>query len=83
MASATTPEDRLRFYASQFPIVEIDSPYYGIALLRHSSNRERTTVGGAHATGLRLQHQDLSALHAAPNAHPQHGQRVARSAWEL
>jgi uncharacterized protein YecE (DUF72 family) len=29
-SSATTPEDRLRFYASQFPIVEIDSSYYGI-----------------------------------------------------
>src|SRR5689334_20527811 len=28
--TATTPEDRLRFYASQFPIVEIDSSYYGI-----------------------------------------------------
>ena len=28
--SATTPEDRLRFYASRFPIVEIDSSYYGI-----------------------------------------------------
>src|SRR5215210_936171 len=28
--SATTPEDRLRYYASQFPIVEIDSSYYGI-----------------------------------------------------
>ena len=28
--SATTAEDRLRFYASQFPIVEIDSSYYGI-----------------------------------------------------
>src|SRR4051794_9344672 len=28
--SATTPEDRLRFYASQFPLVEIDSSYYGI-----------------------------------------------------
>jgi uncharacterized protein YecE (DUF72 family) len=27
---ARTPEDRLRFYASQFPIVEIDSSYYGI-----------------------------------------------------
>ena len=25
-----TPEDRLRYYASQFPIVEIDSSYYGI-----------------------------------------------------
>jgi uncharacterized protein YecE (DUF72 family) len=29
-ADATTPEERLRFYASQFPIVEIDSSYYGI-----------------------------------------------------
>ena len=29
-ASATNAEDRLRFYASQFPIVEIDSSYYGI-----------------------------------------------------
>jgi len=28
--SATTPEERLRYYASQFPIVEIDSSYYGI-----------------------------------------------------
>src|SRR5216110_91405 len=28
--SATTPEDRLRYYAAQFPIVEIDSSYYGI-----------------------------------------------------
>jgi uncharacterized protein YecE (DUF72 family) len=29
-STATTPEDRLRFYASRFPIVEIDSSYYGI-----------------------------------------------------
>jgi uncharacterized protein YecE (DUF72 family) len=29
-AAATTPEARLRYYASQFPIVEIDSSYYGI-----------------------------------------------------
>ena len=28
--SAKTPEDRLRYYASQFPIVEIDSSYYGL-----------------------------------------------------
>ena len=31
--SVTTPEERLRFYASQFPIVEIDSSYYGIPTL--------------------------------------------------
>ena len=29
-ATAKTPEDRLRYYASQFPIVEIDSSYYGL-----------------------------------------------------
>ena len=29
-AGVTTPEARLRHYASQFPIVEIDSSYYGI-----------------------------------------------------
>jgi uncharacterized protein YecE (DUF72 family) len=28
--SAKTPEDRLRYYATQFPIVEIDSSYYGL-----------------------------------------------------
>jgi uncharacterized protein YecE (DUF72 family) len=28
--SAKTPQDRLRYYASQFPIVEIDSSYYGL-----------------------------------------------------
>jgi uncharacterized protein YecE (DUF72 family) len=31
-ASARTAEDRLRYYASQFPIVEIDSSYYGIPI---------------------------------------------------
>jgi uncharacterized protein YecE (DUF72 family) len=29
-SSAKTPEDRLCYYASQFPIVEIDSSYYGL-----------------------------------------------------
>lgn len=35
-ASATTPEDRLRFYASRFPIVEIDSSYYGIPTVENA-----------------------------------------------
>lgn len=34
--SATTPEERLRFYASQFPIVEIDSSYYGIPTVENA-----------------------------------------------
>lgn len=29
-AAAKSPEDRLRYYATQFPIVEVDSTYYGI-----------------------------------------------------
>jgi uncharacterized protein YecE (DUF72 family) len=28
--TARTPEDRLKYYASRFPIVEIDSSYYGL-----------------------------------------------------
>lgn len=32
----TTPEERLRFYASRFPIVEVDSSYYGIPAQRNS-----------------------------------------------
>jgi len=27
-SQAKTPEERLRFYATQFPIVEVDSTYY-------------------------------------------------------
>ena len=32
----TTPEARLRYYASQFPLVEVDSSYYGIPAERNS-----------------------------------------------
>src|SRR5690349_8801530 len=34
--AAKTPEDRLRYYASQFPIVEIDSSYYGIPTVENA-----------------------------------------------
>ena len=45
-ATATTPEDRLRFYASQFPIVEIDSSYYGIPTVENAHRWvERTPAG--------------------------------------
>ncbi|HEX6509250.1 MAG TPA: DUF72 domain-containing protein [Chloroflexota bacterium] len=40
---ATTPEDRLRYYASQFPLVEVDSTYY-------SMPSERTAVLWADRT---------------------------------
>jgi uncharacterized protein YecE (DUF72 family) len=31
-----TPEDRLRYYASRFPLVEIDSSYYGLPVRRNA-----------------------------------------------
>ncbi len=34
---AKTPEDRLRFYAQQFPIVEVDSTYYGFPAERNAT----------------------------------------------
>ena len=34
---ATTPEDRLRFYASQFPITEIDSTFYALPSERNAA----------------------------------------------
>jgi uncharacterized protein YecE (DUF72 family) len=45
-ATAATPEDRLRFYASRFPIVEIDSSYYGIPTVENAQRWvERTPAG--------------------------------------
>src|SRR5947209_3188789 len=34
---ATSAEDRLRFYASQFPMVEVDSSYYAIPTAQTAS----------------------------------------------
>lgn len=43
---AKKPEDRLRFYASQFPLVEVDSPYYGLPTLETVQRwAERTPPG--------------------------------------
>jgi len=45
-STATTHEERLRFYASQFPIVEIDSSYYGIPSIDNAQRWvERTPPG--------------------------------------
>jgi uncharacterized protein YecE (DUF72 family) len=35
-ADVDTPEDRLRYYASRFPLVEIDSSYYGLPVRRNA-----------------------------------------------
>jgi uncharacterized protein YecE (DUF72 family) len=36
-ADAKTPEERLRYYAEQFPIVEVDSTYYGLPSERNAA----------------------------------------------
>ena len=35
-ADVKSPEDRLRFYASQFPVVEVDSSFYGMPSFNNS-----------------------------------------------
>lgn len=45
--SATSAEDRLRFYGTQFPLVEVDSSYY--ALPSHS-NAERSSPTCSRST---------------------------------
>jgi uncharacterized protein YecE (DUF72 family) len=43
---ATTPEARLRFYASRFPVTEVDSTYYGLLRERNAALWvERTPEG--------------------------------------
>jgi uncharacterized protein YecE (DUF72 family) len=44
--TVTTPEERLRFYASQFPIVEIDSSYYGIPSIENAQRWVDRTLPG-------------------------------------
>lgn len=45
-AGVTKPESRLRFYASRFPLVEVDSTYYAIPARRMADLwRERTPEG--------------------------------------
>jgi len=43
---AKTPEARLRYYASQFPLVEVDSTYYGLPTVENSERWiDRTPPG--------------------------------------
>jgi uncharacterized protein YecE (DUF72 family) len=56
-----TPEDRLRFYAGQFPVVEVDSSYYALPSARNAVLwAERTPAGfvfDVKAFRLLTQHQ--------------------------
>ncbi|HVE49467.1 MAG TPA: DUF72 domain-containing protein [Casimicrobiaceae bacterium] len=38
-----TPEERLRYYASHFPIVEIDSSYQGLPSEENAARRVKRT----------------------------------------
>jgi uncharacterized protein YecE (DUF72 family) len=61
--SATKPAERLRFYASQFPLVEVDSSYYALPSERNSELwAERTPPGfifNVKAFGLLTAHGTL------------------------
>lgn len=58
---AKTPEDRLRFYAGRFPLVEVDSSYYALPSEKNAARwAERTPPGFVfNVKGFRLftQHQ--------------------------
>ena len=72
---AGTPEARLRFYATRFPLVEVDTSYYAIPLAQTSQAwAERTPAHFAfnmkafrlftgHATSARVLPPDLRAEH--------------------
>src|SRR3981081_4366731 len=53
-AKDNTPEGRLRYYASQFPLVEVDSSYYAIPDARGAA------MGGTHAPIVPVQRQGVS-----------------------
>ena len=72
-ASAANAEDRLQYYASTFPLVEVDATYY--ALPSPSTAR---AVGRADAARLHLRHQGARADdrpghrdEAPPEGHPE------------
>jgi uncharacterized protein YecE (DUF72 family) len=68
---AKTPEARLRYYASLFPLVEVDSSYYGIPTPTNANNwAERTPEGfvfnvkafrlfTGHQTDPKVLHKDI------------------------
>ena len=60
---ANTPEKRLRYYARQFPLVEVDATYYALP-----AERTAAGLGRAHASRIHLQHQGVQPAHPAPDA---------------
>ena len=58
-----TAADRLRYYATQFDTVEVDS-----TVLRSADLRHRPTLGRADAARVRVSHQGVRHAHAARGA---------------
>ena len=58
-----TAEERLRYYAAQFPLTEIDSTYYA-----PPAEQQARAVGGADARRLSLRRQGLLAADRPPDA---------------
>ena len=63
-----TPEGRLRLYATQFPLVEVDTSYYAIPLRADRAGLGRPDTGALHP-----QREGVPALHRARD----HGQGAA------
>ena len=58
----SSPEDRLRYYAGVFPMVEVDSSYYALPSIANSEKWAERTPGNVP-----LQHQGVSPIHRASN----------------
>ena len=69
-AAAKTPEARLRFYASQFPIVEVDTSYYAIPTEQTAKQWVERTPGRFvfNVKAFRL----LTTHQTQPNVLPKH-----------
>jgi hypothetical protein len=61
-SAVSSAEERLRYYAAQYPITEVDS-----ALLPGNRSDGRL-VGGAHAAGVRVRREGVSSPHPPPDA---------------
>ena len=74
---AKTPEARLRFYASQFNLVEVDT------VLRHPRCHHRPALGRTHSARLCLQREGLQPVHRAMDQHGRiaQGHQAGAGAW--
>jgi uncharacterized protein YecE (DUF72 family) len=95
---ANTPEGRLRFYATQFPLVEVDTSYYAIPLpataqawadrtpANFTLNAKAFRIFTGHATTANVLPPDLRAL-LPPSDKPNFyykdlGSELRRALWE-